>query len=108
VNGEKLALPSPQISIDASIRHLAFTLVVAFTGQNAAAPHRTVKFSTSGRELACPLFGSCLASTPASCAGGLSERGPSAQFQAPLGIEEAVKFDKFGNESGPAGLVAGT
>src|SRR5258705_12876304 len=31
----------------------------------------------------------------------------SAYFQAPLGIEEAVKLDEFGHESCPAGLVTG-
>ncbi len=38
-------------------------------------------------------------------AGFLGERGLSAHFQHPLGIEEAVKLDEFGNQSGPAGLV---
>ena len=39
--------------------------------------------------------------------GFISERGLSACFQHPLGVEEAVKPDEFGNESGPAGLVTG-
>lgn len=38
----------------------------------------------------------------------MSERGLSAYFQDPLGIEAAVEFDEFGNESGPTSLMIGT
>ncbi len=39
--------------------------------------------------------------------GLISERGLSACFQYPPGIEEAAKLDEFGNESGPTGLMTG-
>ena len=42
-----------------------------------------------------------------SSASFLHERGLSACFQGPLGVEDAVKFNEFGDQSGPAGLVTG-
>jgi hypothetical protein len=35
------------------------------------------------------------------------ERGLFTHLQGPLGVQKAVKLDKFGYEPGPAGLVAG-
>ena len=68
---------------------------------------RSVKFLTLGNALASPSLAHAFPSFLPSGAGFLSERGLSAYFQGPLGIEEAVKLDEFGHESGPAGLVTG-
>jgi hypothetical protein len=42
-----------------------------------------------------------------SARGPLQKRSFLTQLQEPLGIQKAVKLDKFGHEPGPAGLVAG-
>ncbi len=52
-----------------------------------------------------PQLGCCCLPLSASGSGFLRERSPSAYFEDPVGIEETVKLNAFGNESGPSGLV---
>jgi hypothetical protein len=48
---------------------------------------------------ALPRLGCCCLPLSASGLGFLRERSPSAYFQEPVGIEETVKLNAFGNES---------
>ena len=67
---------------------------------------RSVKFLASGHTSCFCRSAATSISLPTG-AGFIRERGLSACFQYPPGIEEAVKLNEFGNESCPTGLMTG-